>query len=81
MTSNRKARYSNGILTPLEPLDLEDGAEVFISIDAPLDTPSEERVKTTKSAAGGWKGSQDPDRLIRMLYQARLTGSREHVDL
>ena len=49
MTPNRKARYSNGILTPLEPLDLEDGAEVFISIDAPLDTPSEERVKTILS--------------------------------
>ena len=31
-----KARFSNGVLTPLEPLDLEDGAEVTVSIaDAP----------------------------------------------
>ena len=31
-----KARFSNGVLTPLEPLDLEDGVEVTVSIaDAP----------------------------------------------
>ena len=81
MTSAIKARYSNGILTPLESLDLEEGAEVIISIDAIADNPSEDRIKTTLSAAGGWKGSQDPNELIRTLYQARLTGSRERVDL
>ena len=36
MMANVKARFSNGVLTPLEPLDLEDGAEVTVSIvDAP----------------------------------------------
>lgn len=36
MIANVKARYSNGVLTPLEPLDLEDGKEVVVSIeDAP----------------------------------------------
>ena len=29
-----KARFSNGVLTPLEPLDLEDGAEVTVSVAA-----------------------------------------------
>ena len=28
MIANIKARYENGVLTPLEPLDLEVGAEV-----------------------------------------------------
>ena len=32
MMANVKARYANGVLTPLEPLDLEDGAEVTVSI-------------------------------------------------
>lgn len=27
-----RARFSNGVLTPLEPLDLEDGTEVTVSI-------------------------------------------------
>ena len=28
MIANVKARYANGVLAPLEPLDLEEGAEV-----------------------------------------------------
>ena len=33
MIANVKARYSNGVLTPLEPLELEDGKEVMVSIE------------------------------------------------
>ena len=34
MIANVRARYANGVLTPLEPLDLEDGAEVNVSVEA-----------------------------------------------
>lgn len=27
-----RARYANGVLTPLEPLDLEEGTEVTVSV-------------------------------------------------
>ena len=37
MIANVKARFSNGVLTPLEPLELEEGKEVVVSID---DSPS-----------------------------------------
>ena len=30
---NVKARYANGVLTPLEPLDLDEGKEVMLSIE------------------------------------------------
>ena len=33
MMANVKARYSKGVLTPLEPLDLEEGKEVVVSIE------------------------------------------------
>ncbi len=33
MIANIKARYENGVLTPLEPLDLEEGKEVVLSIE------------------------------------------------
>ena len=33
MITNVKARYSNGALVPLEPLDLEEGKEVTVSIE------------------------------------------------
>ncbi len=35
MIANVKARYSKGVLTPLEPLDLEEGKEVVVSIEEP----------------------------------------------
>ena len=33
MITNVKARYSNGALVPLEPLDLEEGKEVMVSVE------------------------------------------------
>ncbi len=33
MTTSVRARYSNGVLTPLEPLDLEEGKEVIVSVE------------------------------------------------
>ena len=42
MIAHVKARYSNGVLTPLEPLDIEEGKEVTLSIDeAPAAEPGE----------------------------------------
>lgn len=44
MIVNVKARYADGVLTPLEPLDLDEGKEVMVSIedtrDAVNDAPS-----------------------------------------
>ena len=33
MANNVKARYTNGALVPLEPLDLEEGQEVMVSVE------------------------------------------------
>jgi predicted DNA-binding antitoxin AbrB/MazE fold protein len=33
MTVSVKARYANGVFTPLEPVDLEEGTEVIVSMD------------------------------------------------
>ncbi len=33
MIASVKARYANGVLTPLEPLELEEGEEVTVSIE------------------------------------------------
>ena len=39
---NVKARYANGVLTPLEPLSLEEGAEVTVSVEAAPPEPQAE---------------------------------------
>ena len=42
MITRVRARFSNGVLTPLEPLDLEEGKEVTVSFEgAPLAHASE----------------------------------------
>lgn len=42
MIASVKARYSGGVLTPLEPLDLEEGEEVRLSIEG-LQSPGASR--------------------------------------
>ena len=74
-----RARFSKGVLEPLEELDLEEGAEVSVSIE---ETPSPKRnFEAFRRAAGSWKGNSDPDELIRMIYESRITGSREPPNL
>ncbi len=34
-----------------------------------------------RAAAGRWKGNSDPEELKRMIYEARITGSREPPNL
>ena len=71
-----KARYTNGKLTPLEPIDLKEGEEVTVSIDDKPELSVEERIESLMAAAGGWEGLHDPDEFKRMIYQARIDGSR-----
>lgn len=33
MTTTVRATYANGVFTPVEPVDLEEGAEVTVSMD------------------------------------------------
>ena len=44
MATTVKATYANGVLTPLEPLDIEEGKEVTLSIDG--DTEPKRAVTT-----------------------------------
>ena len=40
-----RARYERGVLTPLEPLNLEEGKEVMVSVDAEIATDGAEKSK------------------------------------
>ncbi len=74
-----RARYSRGVLEPLEAIDIEEGAEVSVSIEkAPSPKHDSEAMR---AGAGGWVGQHDPDELIRMIYESRISGSRIPPDL
>ena len=36
MTKTIKAKYANGVITPLEPLDLPDDTVLFLKIEVPV---------------------------------------------
>ena len=77
MTTKVKAKFINGHIVPLEPLDIEEGADLSVEVSIPPQRSASERMKRTMSAAGGWKGRHDPEELKRRLYEARLVGSKE----
>ena len=81
MLDSVRARYSKGAIMPLEPLDIEEGASLWINIQVESGASRAERSrKALRAAAGGWKGTHDPDDLIRDIYEARLRGSRHELE-
>ena len=42
MSIRVRARFADGVLTPLEPLQLQDGCEVMVRVDGVADTKSTE---------------------------------------
>ncbi len=86
-----RARYEKGVLTPLEPLELEDGAEVIVAVERTVALPQgngaeakgnldpDEATALFESARGGWKDII-PDDFKEMIYRARIDGSRTPPD-
>ena len=68
-----KARYSGGVLEPLEKLELREGQEVTVTIfSVPLMRDADFLTRT----AGGWAGLIDAERLKREVNESRLVTTR-----
>ena len=76
MLKTIKVRFTNGNLEPMEQLDVKEGSELFITIDIEDSASDEGQVDRFNSAIGAWKGTHDPEELLRNIYSDRLTGSR-----
>jgi hypothetical protein len=68
-----KARFSRGVLEPLEKLELMEGQEVTVTIfSLPLKRDPDWLTRT----AGGWAGLIDAERLKRDISESRLVTTR-----
>jgi predicted DNA-binding antitoxin AbrB/MazE fold protein len=68
-----KARYSGGVLEPLEKLELTEGQEVTVTIfSLPLRRDADFLTRT----AGGWAGLIDAERLKHEVNESRLVTTR-----
>ncbi len=70
-----KARFRNGIIEPLEKVELREGKEFTLTI-VRLPAVSKEK-DAFKESRGGWKGLIDCEELKRNIYEDRLLHTRK----
>lgn len=73
MPKKLRAKFANGVLVPLDELDLEEGAEITLSIDDAPQLSPEERAEKMKSTAGVWTEQEDLEKIRRALRGPRLS--------
>jgi predicted DNA-binding antitoxin AbrB/MazE fold protein len=73
-----KARFSKGVIKPLEKVDIEEGKEITITI---MEVPSKHKLEALRKSAGAWKGTIDAEKLIDDIYADRLLSTREEPKL
>ncbi len=79
MIETVKARYSRGRIELLDPLKLEEGSELLITITQTLSPTSGE--DPTTATAGAWKGLLNCQTFEREVYESRLRRTRPEVRL
>ncbi len=77
-----RARFSKGIIKPLEKVDFREGEEITISISkARTKREKKSFSDALKRTAGAWKDLVDCDELIKNIYNDRLIMTRPEVKL
>ena len=79
MMKEIKAKFSNGVIEPLEELEFDEGQELKIVI-LPLHK-GKSMLEALKSTAGGWRGLIDAEELKRNIYSDRLISTRPEPKL
>jgi predicted DNA-binding antitoxin AbrB/MazE fold protein len=73
-----KARFSKGVIEPMEKIDIAEGKEITITI---IEIPSTREKDAFEKSAGGWKGTIDAEKLIKDIYEDRLISTRNEPKL
>jgi predicted DNA-binding antitoxin AbrB/MazE fold protein len=73
MSGTIRAKVKNGLLEPLERIDLPEGTEVAVTI---LGTTEKRGPDAFVRAAGSWKGKIDAEEFIHKIYTDRLISTR-----
>ena len=79
MLKTIKARFRNGLIEPLEKIELAEGEEFTLTIARVPDIS--EASDAFSESRGGWKGLIDCEELKRNIYANRLIHTRPEVKL
>jgi len=73
-----KAKFSKGMIKPLEKVEIAEGREVTVTI---MNFPLKSKKDGFEKAAGAWRGTIDAEKLIASIYADRLVATREEPKL
>ena len=65
-TTTVRATYANGVLTPLEPLNLTEGCEITVTFDSATVEPEQ-----AKSKSSAEPSRAEPETLLEMVQRIR----------
>ena len=68
-----RARFSKGVIEPLEKINIPEGEEITVTI---MEVPLKQRKGSFAKSAGAWKGTLDAEKLIKNIYADRLLTTR-----
>lgn len=75
MPKTVNARFANGVLTPLETLDFEEGAVVVLSIEVVQPQPEwSGNAPPVVPTKGDFLPDADPKRLKNLIYEQEVEG-------
>lgn len=77
-TQEIRARYINGVLEPMNALDINEGAEVLLTVIEVEPNGSQISEKLPGPTFGAWKGI-DAEELKRHIYESRSQPSSRPV--
>jgi predicted DNA-binding antitoxin AbrB/MazE fold protein len=77
VTTTVRARYREGKLELLEPLEMEEGTEVTVTVNGP--EPSPAATDPISAGAGAWKDLLDCEQFEKDVYDSRLIQTRPEV--
>ena len=78
MLQQTTATYSEGVLKPSAPLNLQEGAQVKLTVESDRPRSLEERRAALRETFGAWKDTIDCDKLIEDIYASRAAVSRRY---
>jgi predicted DNA-binding antitoxin AbrB/MazE fold protein len=79
MAKEIRARFSKGVIEPLEKVELEEGEEITIVISKR--TKGKGMREALRATAGAWKDIIDGEELKRNIYTDRLINTRPEPKL
>lgn len=73
-----RARFSHGVIEPLEKVNVTEGKELEVTIE---EKPTKAEDESFLKAAGSWKGLINAEEMIKNIYADRHISTRPEIKL